>query len=163
MLILLKASIPPPPKNASKNARNSIFSCSQRQIEFQDKRISKSDNINSGCEIMEINQTVINNIPVVAVSGRIDATTSRELEIALNDLIDQNRADIVLDLGGVEYISSVGLRVMLAALKKVRPKKGDVKLVSLQPFVREVFEITGFTKLFSIYPTQGEALICIKS
>jgi len=112
---------------------------------------------------MEINQTIVNNIPVVAVIGRIDATTSRDLETALNDLIDQNQADIVLDLGGVEYISSVGLRVMLAALKKVRPKKGDVKLVSLQPFVREVFEITGFTKLFSIYPTQGEALICIKT
>ena len=52
--------------------------------------------MDAGCEIMEINQTVINNIPVVAVSGRIDATTSCDLETALNNLIDQNRADIVL-------------------------------------------------------------------
>lgn len=110
------------------------------------------------CETMEINQTVINNIPIIAVSGRIDATTSKDLETALNDLIDQNNNKIVVDLAGVEYISSVGLRVMLAALKKVRPRQGDVKLASLQPFVREVFEITGFTKLFSIYPNQGEAI-----
>ncbi len=114
-------------------------------------------------EIMEINKSIINNVPVIKVSGRIDAATSRDLETALNELIDQNRAQIVLDLGSVEYISSVGLRVMLAALKKVRPKKGDVKLVSLQPFVREVFEITGFTKLFSIYTNQGDALNGVKT
>ncbi len=114
-------------------------------------------------EIMEINKSIINNVPVIKVSGRIDATTSRDLETALNELIDQDRAQIVLDLGSVEYISSVGLRVMLAALKKVRPKKGDVKLVSLQPFVREVFEITGFTKLFSIYTNQGDALNGMKT
>ncbi len=114
-------------------------------------------------EIMELNKSIINNVPVIKVSGRIDASTSRDLETALNELIDQDRAQIVLDLGSVEYISSVGLRVMLAALKKVRPKKGDVKLVSLQPFVREVFEITGFTKLFSIYTNQGDALNGMKT
>ena len=111
---------------------------------------------------MEINQTNIDNVPIISVSGRIDGTTSKDLETILNELIDQNKSEIVLDLEGVVYISSVGLRVLLAALKKVRPNKGDVKLVSLQPFVREVFEITGFTKLFSIYPNQGEALGCSK-
>jgi len=109
---------------------------------------------------MEMSQTRVDDVPIIAVSGRIDATTSRDLENALNELIEHDNSQIVLDLGGVEYVSSVGLRVMLAALKKVRPKKGDVMLVSLQPFVREVFEITGFTKLFSIYPSQAEALIC---
>ncbi|MDM7940332.1 MAG: STAS domain-containing protein [Methanothrix sp.] len=58
---------------------------------------------------MEISQTIINNVPVVAVSGRIDATTSPDLESVLNNLIDQKRTEIVLDLGGVEYVSSVGL------------------------------------------------------
>lgn len=112
---------------------------------------------------MEINQTRIDDVPVVSVSGRIDGTTSKDLETILNELIDQDLSEIVLDLEGVVYISSVGLRVLLSALKKVRPKKGDVKLVSLQPFVREVFEITGFTKLFAIYPSRGEAMSCIKT
>jgi anti-sigma B factor antagonist len=111
---------------------------------------------------MDIDQTSINNVPIVSVSGRIDGTTSKDLETILNELIDQSKSEIVLDLEGVVYISSVGLRVLLATQKKVRPKKGDVKLVSLQPFVREVFEMTGFTKLFSIYPNQGEALSGIK-
>lgn len=112
---------------------------------------------------MEIDQKIIDNIPIIAVSGRIDASTSKDLENALNSLIDGNNMNIVIDLAGVEYISSVGLRVMLAALKMVRPKQGDVKLVALQPFVREVFEITGFTKLFTIYPNQGEAIDSIKA
>ncbi|MFA6371640.1 MAG: STAS domain-containing protein [Methanothrix sp.] len=107
---------------------------------------------------MDINQTSIDNAPIVSVSGRIDGATYKDLETILNELIDQNKSEIVLDLEGVVYISSVGLRVLLAAQKKVRPKKGELKLVSLQPFVREVFEITGFTKLFTIYPNQEEAL-----
>ncbi len=111
---------------------------------------------------MDINQTSIDNVPVVSVSGRIDATTSQDLESILNELIDQNKSKIVLDLEGVVYISSVGLRVLLATQKKVRPKKGDVKLVSLQPFVREVFEMTGFNRLFTIYPNREEALSGIK-
>jgi anti-sigma B factor antagonist len=107
---------------------------------------------------MEINQTCIDNVPIVCVCGRIDAATYRDLESILNDLIDQNKSEIVLDLEGVTYISSVGLRVLLATQKKVRPKKGCVKLVSLQPFVREVFEMTGFNRLFTIHSNQSEAL-----
>ncbi|OPY52815.1 MAG: STAS domain protein [Methanosaeta sp. PtaU1.Bin112] len=107
---------------------------------------------------MEINQNCIDSVPVISVSGRIDAATYKDLESILNGLIDQNKSEIVLDLEGVTYISSVGLRVLLAAQKKVRPKNGSVKLVSLQPFVREVFEMTGFNRLFSIHPNQSEAL-----
>ena len=112
---------------------------------------------------MEINQTKIDDVPIVSVSGRIDGTTSKDLETILNKLIDQDMSKIVLDLEGVVYISSVGLRVLLSALKKVRPNNGDVKLVSLQPFVREVFEMTGFNRLFTIHSNQSEALRGIKS
>lgn len=119
---------------------------------------SKSDVIS-----MDIDQTCIGNTPVVSVSGRIDATTSKDLETALSGLIDQNNSEIVIDLQGVTYISSIGLRVLLAAQKKVREKNGGIMLVSLQPFVREVFEMTGFTRLFSIYSRQDEALSGMRS
>jgi anti-sigma B factor antagonist len=112
---------------------------------------------------MDIDQTCIGNTPVVSVSGRIDATTSKDLETALSGLIDQNNSEIVIDLQGVTYISSIGLRVLLAAQKKVREKNGGIMLVSLQPFVREVFEMTGFTRLFSIYSRQDEALSGMRS
>lgn len=107
---------------------------------------------------MEITHISIDEVPIISVSGRIDGATYKDLETILNELIDQNKSEIVLDLQGVVYISSVGLRVLLAAQKKVRPKMGNVKLVSLQPFVREVFEITGIIKLFNTYANQAEAL-----
>jgi anti-sigma B factor antagonist len=112
---------------------------------------------------MEIDHTCIDNKPVLSVSGRIDATTSKDLETMLSGLIDQNKSEIVIDLHGVTYISSIGLRVLLAAQKKARTKNGGIRLASLQPFVREVFEMTGFTRLFSIYSHQSEALSCMKS
>jgi anti-sigma B factor antagonist len=112
--------------------------------------------------MMKIDQKIINNIPVLTVSGRIDATTSEDLKRTLDSLIDGNYATILIDLAGVEYVSSIGLRILLAALKKVRPTQGDVKLAALQPFVSEVFEIAGFAKLFTIYPTQAEALSQMK-
>jgi anti-sigma B factor antagonist len=107
---------------------------------------------------MEINQQDIDDIHVIGITGRIDATTSKSLETALNILLDQNKSKIVVDLAEVEYISSVGLRVLLDALKKQRQNQGFLKLTGLQPFVLEVFEVTGLTKLFSIYPNQSEAL-----
>jgi len=107
---------------------------------------------------MEINQQDVDGIRIIGISGRIDATTSKDVEAALNASVDQNQSKIVIDLAGVEYISSVGLRVLLATLKKQRQKQGQLKLASLQPFVREVFEVTGFTKLFSIHPSRDDAV-----
>ena len=110
------------------------------------------------CYIMEINQTVVDNVTIIAVSGKIDAITSNDLEIAINDQIYQNNNKIVIDLTEVNYISSIGLRILLIALKKVKLRQGDLKLASLQPFVREVFDTTGLTKIISIYPNQEEAI-----
>jgi anti-sigma B factor antagonist len=107
---------------------------------------------------MEINQTVVDNVTIIAVSGKIDAITSNDLEIAINDQIYQNNNKIVIDLTEVNYISSIGLRILLIALKKVKLRQGDLKLASLQPFVREVFDTTGLTKIISIYPNQEEAI-----
>ena len=64
---------------------------------------------------MDINQNSIDNVPIVSVSGRIDGATYKDLETILNELIGQNKSEIVLDLEEVVYISSVGLRVLLAA------------------------------------------------
>jgi anti-sigma B factor antagonist len=111
---------------------------------------------------MEIHQQNIDDIYIIGVTGRIDATNSKDIETVLNNLLDQNKSKIIVDLSGVEYISSVGLRVFLAALKKQKQTKGYLKLAGLQPFVLEVFEVTGFAKLFSIYPNQRDALNSLK-
>jgi anti-sigma B factor antagonist len=99
---------------------------------------------------MDIQEQKNGNIDVVSVSGKLDAYSSTELEKKLDALINASRVKIVVNFDRLEYISSSGLRVLLATLKKVRKLNGDVKLSGLKPFIREVFDISGFTQLFAI-------------
>ena len=107
--------------------------------------------------MMEITRQTVGKICIIGILGRIDSSTSENVEKVLNNVIDQDQAKVIVDLAGVDYISAAGLRVMLAALKKQRQRQGELKLAALQPFVKEVFEVTGFNKLFSIHTNREEA------
>ena len=107
---------------------------------------------------MEILQNLIDDIPVLSVSGKIDAATSKDLEAALIGLIDKDNFFLVVDMEKVEFLSSSGLRVLMASLNKLKHKDGDLKLAALQPFVKDVFFMTGANRFFSIYPSQEEAI-----
>ena len=111
---------------------------------------------------MEAKQTLVLNVPVITISGKIDALTSGYLEAALNRLIDYSSPMAVVDMKDVDYISSSGLRALVGAQNRARKSQGDLVLVSLQPMVKEVFEITGLKSFFSIYPRLEEALKGIK-
>lgn len=112
--------------------------------------------------IMKITVGDIDGIFLMAVSGRIDSISSNELENALQEAMNKS-SRIILDLAEAEYISSCGLRVLLAGKKALKRKKGDLILTSLQPVVRDVFEITGLSRVFSIEKTRAEALQSIRS
>jgi anti-sigma B factor antagonist len=94
---------------------------------------------------------------LMSISGRIDSNYSGELERALNTAINEN-SRIIIDLKDTEYISSSGLRVLLAGKKMLREKNGEMILVSLQPVVRDVFEIAGLARLFLIKKSWEDAL-----
>ena len=64
---------------------------------------------------------------------------------------------MVLNLDKLEYISSSGLRVFLAQLKKARKQQGDLKLACMKPYIKEVFDIAGFTQLFNIFDAEDTA------
>lgn len=92
----------------------------------------------------------LHGIQVVELPGRIDVTTSPALEALLNSLLDNGRANIICDFAATEYISSLGLRVFLSALKKTAKAGGSLVLSSLKPGILEIFDMTGFTGLFTI-------------
>lgn len=94
---------------------------------------------------------------VVSVAGRIDAVSAGLLETELSGLISQGERAIIVDMGNLEYISSSGLRVLLAAKKNLKKTGGDLSIAALTPFVKEVFEISGFQRIFSVYATVEEA------
>ena len=95
----------------------------------------------------------INKIPegeklTVAIAGRLDTNSSPKLEAELRQSVN-GVTELVFDFSGVEYISSAGLRVLLAA-QKVMNRQGSMKLIGVNADVMEVFEITGFSDILTI-------------
>ena len=84
---------------------------------------------------------------VIEIVGRLDTTTAPSLEKTLNEDLGETK-NLVLDFKGLEYISSAGLRVILAAQKKMQ-QIGSMKVVNVCESVMEVFEITGFADIFN--------------
>ena len=85
---------------------------------------------------------------VLEVSGRLDTTTAPVLDKTISEDISAN-TDLVLDLKGLEYISSAGLRVLLSAQKRMQ-KHGSMKLKNVCTEVMEIFEMTGFADILTI-------------
>ncbi len=113
---------------------------------------------------MEITHKGLNRVDVLSLAGRLDAATAPQLKQQIDALFDQGRYRIVLDLAGLEYIASPGLRVLIEARKRARDWKitdlegGDVRIANLPPRIKEVFDLTGFTSLFEIFPDTLEAV-----
>ena len=107
---------------------------------------------------MEINTRKENNIPVISVKGRIDAVTAPEFEKNLSDLISSGEKNLVVDFADLEYISSAGLRSILASAKKLKTEEGKMLFVGLHGPVEEVFKISGFYSIFSIFDSKASAL-----
>ena len=82
------------------------------------------------------------------LNGRLDTITSPDLDAKINEVVDDAKK-LILDFSELEFISSAGLRVLLGALQAMEDK-GEMVVRNLTPSVREVFEITGFARLFNI-------------
>jgi anti-anti-sigma factor len=107
---------------------------------------------------MKIQHVDRDGITIVAPQGRIDTTTSGSVEDAIRHLVDSGRRNLLVDLSGVEYISSAGLRVFLVVAKRMRDLRGTLVLSGMTEPVRQVFQLAGFMALFSVEPTQESAL-----
>jgi anti-sigma B factor antagonist len=93
---------------------------------------------------------------VVTVTGEIDLSTAPQLRDQLLELANDGNNQVIVDLEGVEFIDSTGLGVLVASLNRMRKNDGDLALVCSQARILRVFEITGLTKVFTIYPSLDE-------
>ena len=98
--------------------------------------------------MLNITKTKQDTKLTVAVEGRLDTTTAPDLEAALKEDLD-NVKDLVIDLGSLEYISSAGLRVLLAA-QKIMMKQGQMVVTHPNDIIKEIFEVTGFCDILTI-------------
>ena len=82
------------------------------------------------------------------ITGRLDTTTSPNLDSVINELPEDTK-ELVFDMSGVEYISSAGIRVLLRAYKKMNTNQGKTRIENVIDIVREVFEMTGLSEMIN--------------
>lgn len=90
------------------------------------------------------------NQTVITVMGRLDTVNATNFQKQLGELLDADVAHVTVDCEALEYISSSGLRAFISILKRAQKNGGEVKLLHLNSNVKEVFDMTGFTPLFTI-------------
>lgn len=99
---------------------------------------------------MEITHEMDSGIQILTLQGRLDAGSAPELEEKAKAAITEHAAPLILDMSGVDFISSAGLRTLLVLAKVVKTVHQTIALHSLQSMVREVMEISGFDKILAI-------------
>jgi anti-anti-sigma factor len=100
---------------------------------------------------MDINVKPAGDVTVVQIRGSVDGLTADELLATLDREVDAGNVRLVADLTGLDYTSSAGLRALLGTLKRTRSKGGDLRLAAVQPPVRKVLELAGFTGILKLY------------
>jgi anti-anti-sigma factor len=107
---------------------------------------------------MRIADARLDGVVTVAPDGRIDTTTAPDLERHLFALVTAGERRIVVDLSGVDYISSAGLRVMLLFARRVKDAGGRLALCAMGDPVRQVFHLAGFLPLFTVCDSPDAAV-----
>lgn len=107
---------------------------------------------------MEIAERQQDDAKIVELQGRFDAQSAGDVEAKMGEVLAGGAQKLVVDMAGVEYVSSAGLRVLLSTAKKLGAGGGKLALCGLKPYVYEVFEVAGFTTIFQILPDADQAL-----
>jgi anti-sigma B factor antagonist len=106
---------------------------------------------------MEINVKSSGQVTVVVVAGDIDSNTAPQAQEQILPLV-QPAAKIVLDMSGVEYMSSAGLRMLLSMYRQISRQNGSIVLVGLAEEIKDTMSVTGFLNFFTIRDTVDEGL-----
>ena len=107
---------------------------------------------------MKLNARQEKGATIITVQGRIDGVTAPEFENYLSDFISQGTRAFIVDLDALEYISSAGLRSILATAKRLKADQGSICFTGLKSTVEEVFKISGFHSIFKVFDSNESAL-----
>lgn len=100
----------------------------------------------------------VGEVTVVTLPARVDTTSASDVEAQFKGLLEEGSRRLVADFSASEYVSSAGLRVFLSVLKALEKDGGRMVLCAMQPFVSDVFDISGFSGLFTIVGTREDAV-----
>jgi anti-anti-sigma factor len=98
------------------------------------------------------------HVTVIAIAGSVDGATAPVLVASFRKEVSGGFIRIVADFSGVEYTSSAGLRALLETVKETRQRGGDLRLAAVQPDVRRVLDLAGFSGILKLYGAVDEAV-----
>lgn len=98
------------------------------------------------------------HIKIVYIPGQLDTNTSPQTQAQLDLLINDGATRILINLEDLNYISSAGLRVLLATAKQLKNADGELRICCLNEMAQEVFDISGFNNILNVFNTEEEAL-----
>ena len=107
---------------------------------------------------MQISVKTINKVKVLELEGKLNTRSSPDAEKELARLIESGEKRILINLEKLDYVSSSGLRVLLVTAKKLNSSDGELRICGVKDFVEEIFQISGFSTIFTIYENETEAL-----
>jgi anti-sigma B factor antagonist len=107
---------------------------------------------------MQITTREDNDVKIVTFEGNLDTNTSSDAQTTLSGLLTEGVQKILANCEKLDYISSAGLRVLLATAKQLNSAGGELRICSLNETVQEVFDISGFSTIFNVFATETEAL-----
>ena len=106
---------------------------------------------------MQIAEQRLGDVVVLCPAGRIDNDTSPEFQAKLLETVGKDSARVIVDAAEIEYISSAGLRALMMAAKQSKAKGGQLAIVALTPIVQEIFAISRFFHVVTVFGTRDEA------
>ena len=109
--------------------------------------------------IVTIERTLVRNKVVLRVAGRMDAENSQAFETQCESCISEGVTMLVLDLGDLTYVSSMGLGAIVRVAKQLRDGGGEVRICCLTGLVRQLFEITRLNHVFPTHDSVESALM----
>jgi anti-anti-sigma factor len=109
--------------------------------------------------IVTIERRLESGQAIIVVTGRMDAENAPQFEEECRASIAEGLTNLVIDLGELSYVSSMGLRIFISVGKTLRDKGGALRICRLNGLVKSVFEITGLLEMFPIYESVESALI----
>lgn len=108
--------------------------------------------------MVTINLESFKRADLISFVGRIDSSNASEMDAVFKDRLDNGRYRLVLDLNGINYMSSAGLRAMVAALRECKKHSGDVRIANPSERMADVLELAGLQDLFQVFEDATSAV-----
>ncbi|WP_243544952.1 STAS domain-containing protein [Pseudodesulfovibrio tunisiensis] len=107
---------------------------------------------------MALSELKENGVTILAVDGSLDAEETQILETRVLALLESGETALLFDFSGLDYINSSGLRVLVLAYQRLKKTAGKVAICGIKDYIQEVFEVSGYDRIFPLFPDRGQAL-----